>query len=515
MAPNPERDRTHLQRVPPHDLEVESRLLGTALLHSEMATVVATVDPGDFYKPAHGHIADAIRTLLGEGTIVDAGTVSAELRQRGLLDSIGGSSVLINILGDAASSTTVPKLISLVTDYARRRRMLGLLAEGVDAVYRNVNPEGLVAELSRAVMDAETASESTWDPVNLAAILAGEGDVPEPTALLRTDGVRLLYPGKIHTLNAEPEAGKSWVALCACAQEMVVGNHVVYVDFEDDAPAIVGRLLELGCTPSDVIERFHYIRPDEAVGAGAQLRITALCEATHPTVAVVDGVTEALAINGWSSKDDTDLASFFAAIPRPLARSGAAVLVLDHVVKDKESRGRWATGSQHKMAGVDGAVFGLDSVKPFSRGNNGMGRLWVNKDRHGKVRPHAAGQRLISEIHFLSTDEGRVVQVELRPPVTESDGPFRPTGYMERISRELESLPEGQQMSIREIQAVVHGKKPFVDAALVALVKEGYVSVETGSKGARLHRFLRAFRSEEAPASGRYEQDEEDRDPDF
>jgi hypothetical protein len=516
MAEPNQRDRSHLQRVPPHDLEVEARLLGTAMLHPEAAPTIASVDPADYYKPGHGHIADAIRSLLGEGSVVQAGTVAAELRQRGLLDSVGGSSFVIDLLGMAASTPAVPKLIDLVTSYARRRRMLGLLSESVDVVYRNQNPEGLVAELSRAVVADSMATVSTWDPVNLAAVLAGEGEVPEPVALARTDGVLLLYPGKIHALNAEPEAGKSWVALLACLQEMLAGRHVVYVDFEDDAAAVVGGPLELGAQPSEVIELFHYVRPDEAVGAGAALlRLTALCEAIRPSMAVVDGVTEALALNGWSSKDDTDLAAFFAAIPRPLARSGAAVLVLDHVVKDKETRGRWAIGSQHKMAGVDGAVYGLDSVKPFSRGNSGMGRLWVNKDRHGKVRPHAAGQRLISEIHFLSSDEGRAVNIELRPPSVEADGGFRPTGYMERVSRELESLSAGQGMSLREIRAVIHGKASVVDAAIGALVKEGYVTIAAGPRGARLHRSAKPYRDEQAAPLIDRDEGEDDAYEDF
>jgi hypothetical protein len=48
------------------------------------------------------------------------------------------------------------------------------------------------------------------------------------------------------------------------------------------------------------------------------------------------------------------VASWLELLPRWAARLGAAVLVLDHVVKNVETRGRWATGSQHKLAGLDG-----------------------------------------------------------------------------------------------------------------------------------------------------------------
>lgn len=497
------RERRHLQRVPPHDDATEANVLGIALFAPDGARVVATVEPGIFYRPSHGHIAAAVRQLVTEDVPVDPGTVAALLRQQGLLDGIGGPDYLIQLQAKGGASTSAPHLLELIAGYARKRRMLAAAAEIVEAVYSGVSVEGLVAELGTASLDDEVARVSTWDQVNLAAVLAGDGEVPEPVCLTRMDGVALLYPGKVHTLNAEPEAGKSWIGQGACAQEIMAGHHAVYVDFEDDAAAVVGRMLELGCQPAEIIEFFHYVRPDEALDASARIRIGALCDAYHPTVAVVDGVTEALSLNGWKSNVDVDVAGFFAALPRPLARSGAAVLLLDHVTKDKETRGRWGIGSQHKLAGVDGATYGLDAVKPFSRGNSGLGRLWIYKDRHGKVRPHAAGQKLIAEVHFVSLEEGGVVSVELRPPTAQSgDGAFRPTGYMERVSRVLE-LSGGVAMSTNDVEAAVRGKAKMIGAALLALVSEGFADVDPGARGARMYRSTRPFReADEVVESG-------------
>jgi replicative DNA helicase len=66
--------------TPPHDLDAERALLGAALLSPDAAAVLDRV-PGDaFYKPAHGHIADAIRVAYREGQ-VDHVTVAALLKQ--------------------------------------------------------------------------------------------------------------------------------------------------------------------------------------------------------------------------------------------------------------------------------------------------------------------------------------------------------------------------------------------------------------------------------------------------
>ena len=83
-------------RVPPHNLQAEESLLGAMLLSKDaIASAVETVGVEDFYKPAHGHIFDAITSLYGAGEPSDSVTVAEELRRAGLLDAIGGQSALV------------------------------------------------------------------------------------------------------------------------------------------------------------------------------------------------------------------------------------------------------------------------------------------------------------------------------------------------------------------------------------------------------------------------------------
>ena len=64
-------------RVPPHNLEAEESLLGAMLLSNDAiaASVNVHLGPDDFYKPAHGHIYDAITRLYSQGEPVDPVTV--------------------------------------------------------------------------------------------------------------------------------------------------------------------------------------------------------------------------------------------------------------------------------------------------------------------------------------------------------------------------------------------------------------------------------------------------------
>ena len=69
----PQRDERRQQssrgRVPPHNIEAEESVLGALLLSREAIGVVSEmgVNPADFYKPAHRHIFDAIRSLYSSG----------------------------------------------------------------------------------------------------------------------------------------------------------------------------------------------------------------------------------------------------------------------------------------------------------------------------------------------------------------------------------------------------------------------------------------------------------------
>src|SRR6516225_2206825 len=93
------RARSGSGRVPPNNLEAEESLLGAMLLSRDAITAAVEqhVETADFYKPAHGHIYEAIQSLHGQGEPADPVTVAEELRRADLLDGIGGRSALLLI----------------------------------------------------------------------------------------------------------------------------------------------------------------------------------------------------------------------------------------------------------------------------------------------------------------------------------------------------------------------------------------------------------------------------------
>jgi hypothetical protein len=334
----------------------------------------------------------------------------------------------------------------------------------------------------------------SWRPKDLTTVLDGTYQVPEPTVGKRDDGVGLFYPGRVHSVIGESEGGKTWFALLAVCSELAAGRSVVFIDFEDDAPGVVGRLLALGADRTTIAQRFAYIRPEESLLAG--FNRTEIATAMHdlrPSFVPVDGVTEGMALHGMELKDNTDVAKFGRLLLRPLAEYGAAVATLDHVTKDRESRGRYAIGGVHKLNGLNGAQYVLENRTPFGIGMTGKTTVRVAKDRPGQLRKHAlpsaGGLHWFADFTLRSHDE-TFTEASLTAPV-EQQGPFRPTSLMRKVSDALAGAPS--PISVRGVQDRVTGNKDAVRQALARLVDEGFVSVEAGPRGAQLHKLEKPF----------------------
>jgi hypothetical protein len=274
--------------------------------------------------------------------------------------------------------------------------------------YEHARRAALRADEDTALREAGVTplrAVTTWEEVALAPILAGEIRPPQPSLFHRTDGAAMLYPGRTHAFLGEFESGKTWAALAASAETVRAGEHVLYIDFEDDENTFIMRLRQLGVSDSDIRDRAHYIRPErplEQDRGGERPAVKALAEVGdrhRPALVVLDGVTEAYALHELNPNKMDDVARFLALMPRLWDRTGAAVVLIDHVVKSKDERGRYAIGSQHKMAGVNGAAYRFEAGA-LSPGRAGTVKVTVVKDRPGQVRKFAGKGKEVGTMHL-------------------------------------------------------------------------------------------------------------------
>jgi hypothetical protein len=338
--------------------------------------------------------------------------------------------------------------------------------------------------------EGDVLAISGWACVDLDPILRGDQVTPPPSVFERYDGVFLFYAACINALFGESESLKSWIVAVVTAQELKAGHHVIYADCEDGPETLIERLRALGVTTDQIRAHLTYINPNGPLDDLAQAVVEeAITLRGAPTLAVVDGVTEAMSDIGLDPMSGTDVAAYYAGSPRWLAQTGAAVCLVDHVTKSTESRGRWAIGSERKISGLTGAAYSCEAITPFGRGKTGTVKISVAKDRRGHVRRHADGRNVIVMAEFKSwPDDG--VTATFSAPESSQDGTFRPTYIMGKLSEAIESTPG---LTTRALRAAVSGKNDVKDLALELLVTEGFVDVVKGDRGARLHHPKRPF----------------------
>jgi hypothetical protein len=227
---------------------------------------------------------------------------------------------------------------------------------------------------------------TTWEPVDLGPWLNGDIERPTPSlGITRSDGLRLIYPGREHAVLGETESGKTWFALGCVAAELAAGHHVVYIHYEEGDPAsTIERLQLLGVDPAVIAGRLRFVAPARPVRAEW---VTGLCEPA-PTLVVHDGVNEAMALMGADIMAADGASIFRRRLVSPFLRTGAATLACDHFPKHRDGRGRDAYGSVHKGNALDGARYVLENKEPFGRNMRGVSHLFVTKDRPGHLRTH-------------------------------------------------------------------------------------------------------------------------------
>lgn len=347
--------------------------------------------------------------------------------------------------------------------------------------------------------NSEADERDSWAPVDLAPYLNGEVQRPTPTVgLPRSDGLRLMYPGKEHAVVAEMESGKSWFAVASALHEMNAGQPVVYIHFEECDPSdTVDRLLNLGATADQILKLFRFVGPERQVDAAA---IAQLVDPV-PSLVVLDGVNEGMSLHRLAIREEDGAAAFRRCVVKPFIRVGAATLSLDHVVKDKESRGRYALGSIHKGNAVNGAQIMLETAEPFGRGRRGRSHVSITKDRPGHLRQHGRpdertpGKTYMGE---LVVDDTRIFNpwLELRffaptdAPDEDQVGPDEPEVNHPEDEQVLAAVAairrDGLEANLRMVRGKAGLRRDKIDLTLARLVLAKRLSETRGPRGARI-----------------------------
>ncbi len=486
-AKKPQRRDLRAARAVDCDVELDRMVIGGIMVNGLAVLDEAGIDlqVDDFAAPQHGAVMLWLRDHADRWTpgTTTFGDIQRQLEVAGLADKIGqGSAAVLDLvtlaegIGPSVLLHRVRDLVAVSIDRKRR----ALAADYAEGRIINADYHEALAELDKRENEVNGA---TAEPrfADFAA-LAAEGFKREMPSLCQYDDARwLLYAGRINEIHGEPSVGKTNIALCICAEVMQDGGKVLYLDPEDNAKGIGSRFIALGWRQEDLLQRMHYVENPEPSEFAA---LHAWARKHKPALVVLDGLAEALAAEGLSEDKPDNVLPFFHQRIRPFTKAGCAVLISDHVAKDKESRGEWPRGSGSKMGRYDGAVYSAKLKKPYSPEIDGFVRLVVAKDRNGGVGPKG---HIATDLHFGHDDEGRP-DIRFESPQDEVKEKWKPTGLMQKISEFIEKNGPQSTRSLRDL-----GNSDYVDKAIAELKLDGHLVVDKQGS-ANMHSIKRPYR---------------------
>src|SRR6478752_562030 len=212
-------------RQPPQDTAAEQSVLGGMLLSKDaIADVLERLRPGDFYRPAHQSVYDAILDLYGRGEPADAVTVSAELDRRGLLKRVGGAPYLHTLISTVPTAANAGYYAGIVAEKALLRRLVEAGTRVVQYGYAGAEGADVTEIVDRAQAEIYDVTEgrTSEDFVALEDLLqptmdeidaiASQGGLARgvPTGFVELDEVTNgLHPGQMIIIAARPGVGKA------------------------------------------------------------------------------------------------------------------------------------------------------------------------------------------------------------------------------------------------------------------------------------------------------------------
>jgi hypothetical protein len=214
-----------------------------------------------------------------------------------------------------------------------------------------------------------------WDET--VATMVKAGFIPPADWLPGCEGI--FQRGMAHSLVGLSSAGKSITCLALAVTVLKDGETVVYADQENGSGIIADRLIGLGVDAKLVASGLRYL-PFPSPAANETREFVATIQSVSPALVILDSGPDFIGAAGFDENDNTNYTNWAKEVPQTLARSGAAVVVLEPVnASGEKTRGRGATAKRFKAD----VVLLLEKTRPFGRTRVGEVKVSVQKDRTG------------------------------------------------------------------------------------------------------------------------------------
>ncbi|MGY4983943.1 replicative DNA helicase [Streptomyces sp. 900105755] len=248
---------TVLEQPAAAEQDGEAAILGACMLatpaYDPVADASRIIEDGDWYRPAHETVWQAIARLHGQNQPTGLPMVVAELSRTGDLERIGGRVALSQMTLAACSSAEVEHYAALVHGYAKVRALQAALGRGLQMA-RQAAPDA-VTDTVRAVqteLDFLAAGDRDADRHfgrfgdSLDEHMRGLETVTEAaavTGISDLDQVLKMLPGNIIVIAGRPAMGKSAVTLGIAIANAASGRPTLVHSIEMGQTEVNNRIL--------------------------------------------------------------------------------------------------------------------------------------------------------------------------------------------------------------------------------------------------------------------------------
>ena len=217
------------QRLPPSNMQAEQALLGALLANNKAYERVSEfLIPEHFADPIHGRIYQAIARRVEAGQLADAVTLKAEFEHAGILDEVGGTAYLAQLLTAMVGIINAGEYGRAIHDAWLRRQLIDIgetvvnNAFGADAELDGIQQiEAAEQTLFQLATDGGSSGGFiSFERALTDAILSAErafhrpGGVSGLTTGLRDVDAKMggLHPSDLIILAGRPGMGKTALA---------------------------------------------------------------------------------------------------------------------------------------------------------------------------------------------------------------------------------------------------------------------------------------------------------------
>ncbi len=127
----------NVPKLPPQNIEAEQSLLGALLIDKDAIVRIAEIlHPANFYRTdTHGQIYSAMKNLFERREPIDLVTLTEELKKQGLLDKIGGSAYLTNLVNIVPTSAHIEYYAQIIKAHSIRRNLISQATRLIEQAY--------------------------------------------------------------------------------------------------------------------------------------------------------------------------------------------------------------------------------------------------------------------------------------------------------------------------------------------------------------------------------------------